>query len=334
MVEREAFLVGHLVEAMEAGLLAQAPIHSDVKTFDGRPLRGRVACTVGGYPCQPFSVAGRRRGTSDPRHLWPAIRRIVDEVGAPYCFFENVDDHLKNGFDEVAKDLDGMGYVVEAGIFSSAETGASHVRERLYIMAFSAERERRAGAQERGTSGQVRKDGAERDYADGPGERMGHSDSGKYARGGFGTGSRRRRQSTDDGRKLGYPKSERISKLRQGPQDGEEKADTRGTGKALDNSDRRRYGNAEEALFSGRLCPEPPSRNDEDGWRRVIESHPELAPKLPVDWAQEAFAAEPTLSRMADAVADRVDKVRAVGNGVDPVVAALAFSTLWYRIHG
>lgn len=134
-VEWEAYAAATLVARMADKTLDQAPVWDNVKTFDGRPWRGLVDCVVGGYPCQPFSVAGKRRGTEDPRHLWPHVARIVGEVRPPLCFFENVPNHLNLGFGSVCEDLWGMGYRVEAGIFSAAEVGAPHLRKRLFIMA-------------------------------------------------------------------------------------------------------------------------------------------------------------------------------------------------------
>ena len=87
----------------------QAVVWDDVATFDGRPWRGAVDIVTAGYPCQPFSVAGKRRGAEDPRHLWPHVARIVGEVEPPFVFLENVAHHLRLGFPEVAAGLVGMG---------------------------------------------------------------------------------------------------------------------------------------------------------------------------------------------------------------------------------
>lgn len=87
------------------------------------------------YPCQPFSVAGRRLGTEYQRHLWPHVARIIGEVEPPFVFLENVAHHLRLGFPEVATGLVGMGYRLAAGLFTAAEVGAPHKRERLFILA-------------------------------------------------------------------------------------------------------------------------------------------------------------------------------------------------------
>ena len=134
-VEIEAFACEILASRMEDKVLDEAPIWTDLKTFDGKPWRGKVDCIIGGYPCQPFSVAGRQRGEKDPRHLWPYISNIIRDVRPRYCFFENVENHLNIGFSEVRDELQAMGYNVKAGIFSAEEVGAPHQRKRLFILA-------------------------------------------------------------------------------------------------------------------------------------------------------------------------------------------------------
>ena len=134
-VERNAYSSATLVARMEDEVLGAAPIWDDIKTFDGAVWRGQVDIVSGGYPCQPFSLAGKRRGQDDPRHLWPDVFRIVQEVQPTFCFFENVAAHLAMGYADVKRDLEGEGYRVTCGIFSAAEVGGNHRRERLFILA-------------------------------------------------------------------------------------------------------------------------------------------------------------------------------------------------------
>ncbi|WP_233489232.1 DNA cytosine methyltransferase [Rhodovulum sp. 12E13] len=134
-VERDAYAAAILVARMEDAALDRAPVWDDVATFDGGPWRGAVDIVTAGYPCQPFSVAGKRRGADDPRHLWPHVARIIGEVDPPFVFLENVSHHLRLGFPEVASGLVGMGYRIAAGLFTAAEVGAPHKRERLFILA-------------------------------------------------------------------------------------------------------------------------------------------------------------------------------------------------------
>lgn len=161
MVEREAFAVAHLVAAMRAGLLAECPLWDDVRTFDGRPWRGLVDGVVGGIPCQPHSLAGRKRGSLDERDLWSAARRIVVASRPRFVLIENVAGMLAAGADEIAgaervwRDLRRMGFAVEGGLFSAAEIGASHERERVFILGV-------ADADGSGLQGRRNGDGAQR----------------------------------------------------------------------------------------------------------------------------------------------------------------------------
>ena len=138
-VERETFAAATLVARMEDASLDRAPVWDDVASFDGHPWRGAVDIVTAGYPCQPFSVAGKRRGADDPRHLWPHVARIIGEVEPPFVFLENVAHHLRLGFPEVARGLVGMGYRLAAGLFTAAEVGAPHKRERIWIVAESTQ---------------------------------------------------------------------------------------------------------------------------------------------------------------------------------------------------
>ncbi len=134
-VERNSYAAATLVARMADASLDQAPIWDDLKTFDGRPWRGRVHILTAGYPCQPFTLSGLRKGDDDPRHLWPDVARIADEIGPEWLFFENVPGHLTLGLQDVCADLQGLGYRVAARVVSAAEVGASHTRERVFILA-------------------------------------------------------------------------------------------------------------------------------------------------------------------------------------------------------
>lgn len=137
-VEIEAFICENLVQQMEQGVLDEAPIWSNLKTFPWKDFHGKVHGITGGYPCQPFSIAGKQLGTEDPRHLWPYIKDGIQAIRPVWCFFENVPGHINIGYREVRSDLEVLGYKVEEGIFSAEEVGAPHQRKRLFILAIMA----------------------------------------------------------------------------------------------------------------------------------------------------------------------------------------------------
>ncbi len=134
-VEREAYAAANLVARMESEALDSAPIWDDIRTFDGTAWCNKVHLIAVGYPCQPFSYAGKQRGTDDPRHLWPHVLRILRESEAPLLFGENVTGHLNNGFETVVGDLQELGYCVAGSQVSAQEAGAPHRRERLFFLA-------------------------------------------------------------------------------------------------------------------------------------------------------------------------------------------------------
>ena len=133
--EIEAFACANLVAKMEAGCLDAAPIWTDVKTFPWQEFRGKVDILSGGYPCQPFSAAGKRLGKDDPRHLWPWIADGIRVCRPAVCFFENVEGHISLGLREVIGELEEIGYRATWGLFSAAEVGAPHQRKRVFILA-------------------------------------------------------------------------------------------------------------------------------------------------------------------------------------------------------
>lgn len=136
-VEIEAFAIANLVAKMETGQMVPAPVWTDLKTLPAQCFRDRVDLLTGGYPCQPFSAAGKRKGAEDPRHLWPHIKRHVETIRPVRCLFENVEGHINLGLREVIGDLEELGYTVAWGIFSAVEVGAPHQRKRVYILADS-----------------------------------------------------------------------------------------------------------------------------------------------------------------------------------------------------
>jgi len=87
-VERDAFAAAVLVARMEDAALDQAVVWDDLASFDGKPWRGAVDLLCAGYPCQPFSIAGKRRGADDPRHLWPHVARVIGECQPRFVFLD------------------------------------------------------------------------------------------------------------------------------------------------------------------------------------------------------------------------------------------------------
>ncbi len=140
MVEREAYAAALLAKAMGEGRLDPCPIWSDLCTFDARAWRGAVDLVTAGFPCQPFSLAGNRRGEADERWIWPDIARIVGECRPSLVFLENV---VLDAFRRPRADLEDLGYRVRPALrVSASDVGAPHERDRWFVLAVAADASR------------------------------------------------------------------------------------------------------------------------------------------------------------------------------------------------
>lgn len=346
-VEVEAYPAAVLVARQQDGSLPPFPVWSDITTFDGHPWRGVVDAITAGYPCQPWSLAGKRLGAADPRHLWPHVARVVAEVQPPLVFLENVANHLRLGFPDVGADLQRLGYRFAAGIFSAAEAGAPHRRERLFVLAYAGRAFAAAGQQrppsdpgrptaDVGDGGSVLADAGR--GSDHPREPQRVTGCGGAASPGAGRGRPIMEHTTARGRgERGQPSwgtgqpDRAVAPV--------EHADRRGCGPGeRDVSPRPQQsdpawsgapvGDSTGAGWEGRCLAGqradarvafPPGPADRAGWRDVLEHFPGLAPALP----QSGFR------QLADGATFRVDRLAALGNGVVPIVAATAFRHLW-----
>ena len=111
------------------------PNYGDIKRIEWSDVvRPDVIC--GGYPCQPFSTAGKRQGEEDPRHLWPWVRHALSVLRPRYAILENVRGHLSLGGTTVLREIAALGYCAEWRIVSAASVGANHRRDRVFIVAY------------------------------------------------------------------------------------------------------------------------------------------------------------------------------------------------------
>jgi DNA (cytosine-5)-methyltransferase 1 len=134
-VERDAYAAAVLLARMADSSLDRAPVWDDLTTFDAPRWRGAVDLVTAGFPCQPWSVAGKRKGITDERWLWPDIVRIVRDCEPSLVFLENVPGMYRHGLREVLSDLASLGFDAEWTCISAADIGAPHRRERVFILA-------------------------------------------------------------------------------------------------------------------------------------------------------------------------------------------------------
>jgi DNA (cytosine-5)-methyltransferase 1 len=359
MVEREGFAVAQLVSAMEAGLMAPAPIWSDARTFNGRAWRGAVDGLIGVIPCQPHSLAGRKQGQNDERDLWSDARRIIVQSRAWFVLIENVAGMLSAGDDEIAgaervcRDLHKLGFAVEGGLFTASEVGASHQRERVFILGVADSH--RAGPQgRRHTSNTSGRENPERHAGLGGGELVDRRSAldlyEEFQRNGFmeyapgdrwGEGraepsirGRRDAAASADGSvddaSIARSGGVSVQPLRQDEAssnvDGAvaTMVDALGSGRSgwqdVEIEGPQRRASIERTVAPAFLFPPGPDHLPR--WASVLASSPEL---------------EPAFRRVADGLASRldiarVDRLRMLGNGVVPLQAAYALRTLVTRL--
>lgn len=138
-VEIDDYRRDRLLQRQDEGHLEPFPIWDDVRTFDGRPFRGRVDIVTGGFPCQPYSKSGTQGKEHDARNLWPDTAHIIKEAAPRFLLLENVAELLAyDYFGEILKDLAICGYLVRYAVIPATAVGANHKRARLWIAGMSS----------------------------------------------------------------------------------------------------------------------------------------------------------------------------------------------------
>lgn len=274
-VEIEPFCRKILLQRQRDGILPRFPIWDDVRTFDGRPWRGKVDCICGGFPCQDISAAGKGAGIDGARSgLWSEFARIIGEIRPQYAFVENSPMLVSRGLGRVLGDLSEIGYDAKWLVMGADDVGAPHRRKRIWILA--------------------------------------------HARYGSGWGDFRQKSCRFCGEKnKGIGECNTNQALRPSPisatmSDAEilntKSLGQRVCGESVNICKTQRRPNDEL------LCKPLVAGFTNEWWRH--------------DPADEDGAAESLLGRVAYGVANRVDRLKAIGNGQVPLVAATAFNFL------
>lgn len=148
-VEQNEYCQEIIKQRIADGVFNDAPIFGDIREFDGTRYENSVDIISGGFPCQPFSVAGRKKGKHDTRNMWPDTIRIIKQIKPKEAFLENVPGLLSSGyFGTILNDLSKAGYDARWITLSASDCGAPHKRERLWILADSRCERRKEGADE------------------------------------------------------------------------------------------------------------------------------------------------------------------------------------------
>ena len=310
-VEIEEYPRRVLLQRQRDGILPRFPIWDDIQTFDGKPWRGRVDVVCGGFPCQDISAAGRGAGIEGARSgLWGEMARVIGEIQPRFVFVENSPLLVGRGLAVVLGDLAEMGYDARWCVLGADDAGAPHRRKRIWLLADSGSLRSEAGIPEP----EQRKEGnAKESHHNGCGQ-----GAGKDA----------------DTNKSRLERQERSGTA------GEKGASNRHSAELcgqMANARSERYGNQKEELRAWRDATEQGRVDVADtertaatrrcaglGWRkRTPGEDEESGPPRNAYWITE-----PDVGRVADGVACRVDRLKAIGNGQVPHVAALAWEIL------
>jgi DNA (cytosine-5)-methyltransferase 1 len=300
-VEREAFAAANLVAAIQAEAMDPAPIWTDLRTFDARPLAG-VDLLLAGIPCQPWSAAGKREGVDDERWIWADVARIISECRPRAVFIECTPGVRKGGLPIMLQSLAAQGYdAAWACDLTAAEAGAPHRRTRFFMVAwdvshpdgipvwFQPERDQREG----------RRDGAS-ECGDTEPRHVGAevADPGSVGQ------SKLRATHNDD-------RGDAPRHQPDGCDEGMGHADRAGPSQHACECGDAREEHAPAIRAGGRMAW-PPGPDDTEGWRAYLA----------------AGGPPPSVLGGPHGPADRVDRVRLAGNGVVPAQASLAWKLL------
>lgn len=283
-VEIEPYCRKVLLQRQRDGMLPKFPIWDDVRTFDGKPWRGKVDIICGGFPCQDISCAGKGAGIEGERSgLWSEFARIISEVRPRYAFVENSPMLAVRGLGRVLGDLSKIGYDARWCVMGADDVGAPHIRKRMWILAYT-----RYGCGERNL--RIK------------GERLCEQDAETFG-------------APDSNQTL------RPSEVSNPVADADTLRKLQSQGIVEKFRGRTCYGG--ENMANSKMSRQQ-SRTLEQGqvqsWRGCTW--------WDRDPADQDGAFESQLGRVADGVANRVDRLKAIGNGQVPLVAATAFKLL------
>ena len=292
-VELNSYCASVLIRRQNEGTLSPFPIWNDVKTFDGRPWGGVVEVISGGFPCTDISVAGRGAGIEGKESgLWSEMARIISEVRPRFVFVENSPMLISRGLGRVLADLATLGFDAKWGIVGAHHATAPHKRDRIWVLAELCNANRH-----------LKPTMPQHDETSIMQSNVAYTICEQLRTDGCG-------QAAGEARENQEPRHQR-QRIR---------FDVGECG-----SDRRAQdlGNTHSKRSEARLA-RPEQRQERPAGESFDTSHQGSRRQRSNEW----FASEPRLDRVANGVAHRVDRLKAIGNGQVPAVVELAWETL------
>jgi len=302
-VENNVYCQKVLAQRIKEGFLELAPLWGDIDEFieSGAvdQYKGLTDVVTGGFPCQPFSVAGRRKGKDDSRNCWPQTIEVIRRVRPRWFFGENVSGLLNSGyFPEILGSLAEAGYDARWIVLGADDVGAPHRRKRLWILAYP-NNQRSHGIKSDDSLSKVERREPSIRSEDRFISKMGspdHKGSGDVA----------------DSKHLGQPSAEITGSIVAGSDSGASRTET--TGEPPRRGEQ--YAHVADSFSErGRL-------------RETDRKDAENVGQSPRRSEHGYWNTEPDVGRVAHGVASRVDRLKAIGNGQVPLVAATAWKLL------
>jgi len=316
------------------------PITGDIRNYEGQEQADVV---VGGFPCQPFSVAGKRKGTEDDRHLWPEMLRVIKASKPRWVIGENVRNltSIQDGmvFEQVCTDLENEGYEVQSFIIPASAVNAPHQRYRVWIVAHSDSRLCRGGraiepsgenkdrelysAQEEQAGKHLRSKTIRRNSLRGKTEDVAYSESIKSRKQTEWERGKDTERGSDDSRGIEKKRSANV-------------ANSYNTRDRTPKHEIEREGEKINKRWEGLSQPESSrlskdvSNSDSKGLQGLRESSSKLDKEItPTSYSEEQqrgmdherFSVEPRVGRVVNGISNRVDRIKGLGNAIVPQIA-------------
>lgn len=324
-VEGEAYNIEVLQNKIEKKQLEEGLIFSDVQTFGKicHVFSGKVDFISGGFPCQPFSTAGQLKGTKDTRWLWDSILEIIGQVRPSYLFLENVSNIINEfgAFDEITKSLSKIGFNCEWSTLRASDVGANHHRNRAFIFAYIPEHLQFINPVFP-NSDKIRR-----------GEEFHSLRGGQFdLEGGYNdtNSNRERRHELDNA-------AESIETCRQSNKsyssignDADADSCKKANGRQYENDEKTSFERQNVEGRSPNISRQRRFQKARCIERNATDTNNNRSKEIGIN-SPEWWQNEPSMGRVVDGVAFGMDRIRACGNGVVPLQAAIAYYGLIKR---
>ena len=332
------------------------PITNDVKELANDPERlvPDHDILTAGYPCQPFSVAGRQKGEKDDRHIWPYIFRIIACKRPTWCVFENVYGHVALGLDKVLADLESEGYSTRTFIVPACGKDAPHRRDRLWIIARVVADSESGGRGRNGdldeTQGSSQSDATQSDSFGGISSRpdiVGNSEHDGSLATEIGRSDEENARGSEEGSETteqssgasGSGHDETLSRSKSHVADSESERHRGGSSEERGDKQRIVFSHEQEGSSVGSevegrssSCGEDVADSDDEGSqggihrgknseRQSFDGHSGRSRSTHRQPEQDFWAVEPDVGRVAHGIPRRVDRLKGLGNAIVPQIS-------------